>query len=308
VYRPGIIGRAEFPGDAPQTAYFVNVVASGGAVLRRMPDRTRYYTGDVINPLIGLQYLQGGLPPNAQVEVTVSRPDASVGNLLSQERLGTAVVVDADSIPARQATLMAIEQRTGRPVVGYTQQTFPLFDDTAHTNAPEPAGIFGNPLEDLLTVEGNYTFRFKASYGHPCTATRELSYSVHVDPGVDPSQTVVTVDVSGGIGTITVIPKDKYGNDLGPGRGHGFTVTGVPGTTVTSTVKDNRDGSYTVPVNWDPAAGNDPGVVISQPGRPPVIVHAPGAGKVSCRKWKILFWIAVAVAVILLLLLLLAAP
>jgi hypothetical protein len=99
---------------------------------------------------------------------------------------------------------------------------------------------------------------------------------VHVDPGVDPSQTVVTVDVSGGIGTITVIPKDKYGNDLGPGRGHGFTVTGVPGTTVTSTVKDNRDGSYTVPVN--------------------------------CRKWKILFWIAVAVAVILLLLLLLAAP
>src|SRR5439155_9434653 len=215
VFRAGGIG--EFAAPLPEVRYFINVVVSGGATVRRMPDTAKYYTGDVINPLVGLQYLQGGLPPNAQVKVTVSRPDASVGNLLSQEKLGAAVVIDADTIPARQATLMAIEERTGRPVVGYTQQTFPLFDDTAHTNAPEPAGIFGNPLKDLLTVEGNYTFHFQASYGDKCTATRELLWSVHVDPGVDPSPTVVTVNVSGGKGTITVVPKDKYGNNLGPG-------------------------------------------------------------------------------------------
>jgi hypothetical protein len=49
-----------------------------------------------------------------------------VGNLLSQEKLGAAMVIDADTIPPRQATLMAIERRTGRPAVGYTQQTFDL--------------------------------------------------------------------------------------------------------------------------------------------------------------------------------------
>jgi hypothetical protein len=280
----------------------VNVVASGGAVLRRMPDTARYYTGDAINPLVGLQYLRGGLPPNAQVKVIVSRPDASVGNLLSREKLGAAVVVDADTIPARQATLMAIEQRTGHPAVGYTQQTFPLFDDTEHTDAPEPAGIFGNPLKDLLTVEGTYTFHFLASYGEGCTATRELPWSVHVDPGVDPFRTVVTVNVRGRTGTITVVPKDRYGNNLGPGRGDGFTVAGVPGTTVTGPVKDNGDGSYTVPVGWDPSPGNDPGVVIGQPGRSPVIVQGPGSGKGRCKKWKTLFWIMVLVALVLLLL------
>lgn len=300
VFRPGVIG-VEVAAPAPETRYFVNVVASGGAVLRRMPDTAKYYTGDVINPLVGLQYLRGGLPPNAQVKVTVSRPDASAGNLLSQEKLGAAGVIDADTIPPRQATLMAIEQRTGRPVVGYTQQTFPLFDDPEHTSSPEPGGIFGNPLKDLLTMEGNYTFHFQASYGAGCTATRELLWSVHVDPGVDPSRTVVTVNISGGTGTITVVPKDKYGNNLGPGRGDGFTVTGVPGTTVTGPVKDNGDGSYTVPVSSDPSPGNDPGVVIGQPGRPPVVVHGSGSGKGRCIKWKILFWIMVLVALLLLL-------
>src|SRR5262249_31620970 len=151
-----------------------------------------------------------------------------------------------------------------------------------------------------------YTFRFKASYGDACTATRELSFSVHVDPGVDPSQTVVTVNVSRGRGTVTIVPKDKYGNNVGPGRGDGFTVSGIPGTTIIGQVVDNGDGSYTVPVSVDPSSVGAPGVVIGQPGRPPVIVRPPGTGKVSCRKWKILFWIALLVAIILLLLLILS--
>jgi hypothetical protein len=302
VFRPGG-GSGEFAAPAPEVRYFINVVASGGAVLRRMPDNAKYYTGDVINPLVGLQYLQGGLPPNARLQLTVSRPDASVGNLLSQEKLGAAVVIDADTIPPRQATLMAIEQRTGRPVVGYTQQTFDLFDDVAHTNSPEPAGIFGNPLKDLLTVEGNYTFHFQANYGDKCTATRELAWSLHVDPSIDPSRTSVTTTLTGGAGTITVVPQDKYGNNVGPGRGDGLSVTGTAGTTVTGPTRDNGDGSYTVPVAWDPSLGNSPGVIISQPGRPPVVVNDPKvAGKDRCKKWKVMFWILLIVALILLVL------
>lgn len=301
VFRPGT--EREFAAPAPEMRYFINVVASGGAVLRRMPDSRKYYTGDVINPLIGLQYVEGGLPPNAKLKVTASRPDASVGNLLSQEKLGPLVVIDSDTIPPRQATLMAIEQRTGKPVVGYSQQTFDLFDDVVHTNFPEPAGIFGNPLKDLLTMEGNYTFHFQASYGDTCTATRELLWSLHVDPGIDPSRTTVTTNVSGGTGTITVIPKDKYGNNLGPGRGDGLSITGAPGTTVTGPVRDNGDGSYTVPVSWNPSSGDGPGVVIGQPDRPPVVVHDPKVkGSDRCRKWKFLFWLMLLIALVLLLL------
>ena len=301
VFRAGGIG--EFAAPLPEVRYFINVVVSGGATLRRMPDTAKYYTGDVINPLVGLQYLQGGLPPNAKVKVTVSRPDASVGNLLSQEKLGPPVVINADTIPPRQATLMAIEARTGKPVVGYAQQNYDLFDDVVNTNSPEPAGLFGNPLKDLLTMEGNYTFHFQATYGDTCTAARELLWSLHVDPGIDPSLTTITSSVSGGTGTITLVPKDKYGNNLGPGRGDGLSITGAPGTIVTGPVRDNGDGSYTAPVNWNPSSGNSPGVVIGQPSRPPVVVHDPNVpGRDRCRKWKVLFWLMVLVALVLFLL------
>jgi von Willebrand factor type A domain/Trypsin-like peptidase domain len=302
VFRPG--GRGEFAAPSAETRYFVNVVAGGGAVLRPQPRKAKYYTGDTINPLVGLQYLKGGLPPNAKVKVTVARPDTSVGNLLSAEKLGNALTIDADTIPARQATLMAIEAKTGKPAVGYTQQTFDLFDDIASTNAPEPAGVFGNPLKNLLTVEGNYTFHFQATYGDACTATRELVWSVHVDPSIDPWRTVVNTTLGGdNKGTITVVPKDPYGNNIGPGRGGEITVSGAPGTTVTGPLTDNGDGSYTVPVSWHAQGGNFPGVVIGQPDRPPVVVVDPSrAGKGRCKKWKLLFWLAVLAALLFLVL------
>jgi hypothetical protein len=290
--------------SVPAVHYFINVVASGGAVLRRIQNTTKYYTGDVINPLVGLQYIQGGLPPNAKLQLTVSRPDTSVGTLLSQEKLGAAVVIDGDTLPPRQATLTEIEQRTGRPAVGYMQLTFDLFDDVIHTNAPEPAGVFGNPLKDFLTMEGDYTFHVVATYGDTCTATRELLWSIHVDPSIDSSRTDVTVNISGGKGTITVVPRDQYGNDLGPGRGDGLSITGVPGTTVSGPVRDNGDGSYTVPVTADPSSDNGPGVVVGQPGRPPVVIASkPGApGKDPCWKWKLWFWLLLLLALALLIL------
>ena len=303
VFRFG--GGGEFPRPLEEVRYFVNVIISGGAVLRRLPDTAKYYTGDTINPLVGLQYLEGGLPPNAKVKVTVSRPDTAVGNILSQEKLGPPVVIDADTIPPRQATLMAIESRTNQPAVRYTPQTFELFDDIIHTNSPEPAGVFGNPLKDFLTTEGVYTFHFQATYGEACTGTRELIWSLHVDPGLDPSRTTVTTNVSGGTGTISIVPKDKFGNNLGPGRAGDFSVTGAPGTTVSGPVGDNGDGSYTVPINWDPGSGSAPGVVIGQPGRPPIVVHEPKPPvKDHCAKWKLLCLVLTILLLLLLLLLL----
>jgi hypothetical protein len=308
VFRPG--GGGEFPPPAPQLRYFVNVVAGGGARLRRIADTTSYYTGDVINPLVMLQYDAGGTPYNAKVRVTVTRPAVSVGNVLTQSKLGPPSTVDADTIPARQATLMALEAASGNPVVTYNEQTFDLSDDAASTRgAFESAGLFGKPLQDLLTIEGNYTFRFQATYGIGCVSTRELLWSVHVDAGIDAANTVTTPNLSGAgpggqqTGTITIVPRDVYGNNLGPGRANGFTVSGVPGTTVTGPVKDNGDGSYTVPVAWDPGSAQEPGVVVGQPGRPGTVVQTPK--KDRCKKWKWLFWLMLLVALFLLLLLLL---
>jgi hypothetical protein len=214
------------------------------------------------------------------------------------------VVVVADTIAPRQTTLRAIEQRSGKSAVGYTQQSFDLFDDVAHTCYPEPAGVFGNPLKELLTVEGNYTFHFQATYGEQCTATRELIWSLHVQPGIDASHTAVTTAMAAGKTTITVIPRDKYGNNLGPGMSDAISISGAPGTTLTGPVHDNGDGSYTVRVRWD-RSSSSPGVLIGQRGRAPVIVTDQSvAGKDSGRKWRVLVWLMLLIAFILFLLVL----
>ena len=110
-------------------------------------------------------------------------------------------------------------------------------------------------------------------------------------------------DVAGGKGTITVTPRDQYGNNVGPGRGDGLTVTGTPGTTLTGPVRDNGDAAYTAPVSWDESSGNTPGVVVGQPGRPPVVVRDPRATEGGGTNWKVLFWILLIVTLLLLVLL-----
>jgi hypothetical protein len=276
--------RGEVAPAAPELRCFVSVVASGGAVLRRKPDLVSYYTGDAYNPRIQLQYATGGLPPNAKLQVIVSRPDASLGSILSQAKLGPPATIGGDAIPARQATLAALEAAQGKPLISLTQRAFDLDDSPANNDgAFEAGGNFGIVLPDLLTVDGDYTFRVLATYGEGCTASRERVWSLHVAVGIDPSQTTTGITVTGtspgggSQGAITVTPRDKYGNNLGPGLAGSVTFTGSPGVTLTGVVGDNGDGSYTVPVILAPGANG--GIVVGQPGRPPVVILAPPASE-----------------------------
>jgi Trypsin-like peptidase domain/von Willebrand factor type A domain len=315
VMRPGS-GSSEFPPPMPAAHGFVNVIANGGPQLRRWRDRPRYFTGDRINPIVALHYATGGAPENIKVTVTVKRPNASLGNILAQAKLKPAITLGGDTIPARQATLLGLENSTGRPVITYTETSFELISNPASTNGQfEPEGVFGNPRTDLLTVEGNYTFHVRATYGTGCVSTRELQWSVTVDPSIDPKHTTVTVSDGGRrpdgtrIGTATVTPRDPYGNLLGPGRGAELTMTGVAGTTVTEAVKDKLDGSYAVPIAWDPST--NPSVVIGQAGRPPVVVGPPLAKpkvpEPHDGKCKLCWALLVALILILLVLLLRSA-
>lgn len=58
VLRPG--GGSEFPPPTPAMRYFLNVIATGGPLMSRMPDSKRYYTGDTINPRVIVRYSDGG--------------------------------------------------------------------------------------------------------------------------------------------------------------------------------------------------------------------------------------------------------
>ena len=277
VVRPG--GGGEFPPPSPELHYFVNVIPTGGPRMSRFRDTNLYYTGDIINPMVLVRNDDGGWPEGMQCTMIATHPDAGAGNILSKNGLGPAGTTDADGVPARQATLQAIEQSTGKPVVNYIDTTFTLGNDSVSTGGKfEATATFGTPLVDFLKFEGNYTFHAIATYGSGCTGMREMQWSVHVDVGIDSGATTITsTDLppgpdGGSCYRLTFTPRDKYGNLLGPGRSDGFTVQGQPGTTTSGTVTDLGNGSYQVDVCTAPGLLNPPQIGIVQPGRPPIII------------------------------------
>lgn len=269
----------EFPPPPTDVRYFFLVVCSGGPKLRYLGGQRRVYTGDRIDPLVSLHYPNGTVPHGASVHLTVTAPTRALGALV-QERGLSPPSIDGDAVGAFRATLQAIERTHGAlPVVPDTM-TIPLHDDGLHDDgAMEPDGVYNHPLADFALVEGTYDFRAVASYGHECRATREAFWSIHVEPGIDPDASDVSVvdvaDAPGGKrGTLVVVPRDRYGNPLGPGRPDRFGVHPVPGVTLEGGVKDRGDGSYGVGISWD-ATVDRPGIIVQQPDRPPGLFVPP---------------------------------
>lgn len=279
VVRP--TGSTEFPPPTPALRYFVNVIPTGGPRLLRAAGtrRRRYYTGDFFNPMVMLRYDDGSAPHHADVQLTLTRPDKGVGNILAEAGLKPGKVLDGDVIPPVQASLQAVEAATGSPAVTYVASAFTLGDSPRDTGGLfESGGIYGKAMTDELSVEGDYTLHAKATYGDECSGARELAWSVRVAVGIDPDNTGVS---SQPLGTdpqgreclrLTLTPRDRYGNHLGPGRADGFDVEPRPGTVVTSAVVDLGNGSYQVDVCWDPASSEPPGVGVTQPDRPTVVL------------------------------------
>lgn len=276
-------GGGEFPPPTPALRYFLNVVPTGGPRFARAGEMRRYhYTGDTVNPLTMIRYDDGGWPRDAQVKLTVTHPDRGTGNVLTAAGLGGAGSQDGDVLPARYATLQAIEANTGAPVVNYISSDFVLGSDSISTNGLfEESGIYGLPMDELLTLEGNYTFHARAGYGGECQGARELTWSLSVAVGIDPGRTDVTSNPLGPgpdgaeCLRVTFTPRDRYGNYLGPGRRDGFTVQPQAGTAVMGDVVDLGNGSYRVDVCWDPSSGEPPGFGLGQPERPPAVISVP---------------------------------
>jgi hypothetical protein len=251
--------------------YFVNVIAGGGAKLRRWPGRDLYVTGEAINPVV---QLAGGDTRGAKVSLTVTRPTASVGSILTTAKKPQPPAMQkGEPTPSRQATMLAIEKSTRKPIVDYTEHRFELLGDPVQTNVrARSAGLRGAVLTDFLNVEGTYTFHAVATYGKGCISSRELQWSVEVEVGVDQAKSDVKITTGATLPdkkkliTVVMVPRDAFGNHVGPGRPDGFTVTGTPGTALTGAVRDNGDGSYSVTGVNDPKVGK-PGIVLARPVR-----------------------------------------
>src|SRR5687768_6441145 len=307
-------GRGELFVPPPEETFFVTVTATGGPIMRPLRPSRRYYTGDVINPQVLLRYPDGYEAHDAHVTVEIESPGNGTGNLLTGTGLGEPMMIDGDQLDRRTATLIRMEQAQGGTLVSTSTSVYPLYDDGDRDGdyALEPNGIFGNVLADKLRYEGNYTFHARATYGHDCIGTRETMWSSYVAVGIDPGTTrveiVTTADGGGGQKQVTIrlTPQDRYGTPLGPGRGDQIGISGVTGSTPSVPMQDRGDGTYDVGVLWNPAIAPQPGVVLTQPDRPPVTLTlpgVPGGAKAGCSIWVVvLLAVLLLVAVLLLLL------
>jgi hypothetical protein len=314
VFRP--TGTGEFPPPSIDLNYFVNVIAKGGPTLHRLStEKKRFYTGDIINPLVRLNYPNNTSPGHANIKVTITSPQESLGNILTESGLDPAVQNSGDTIPAVYATLDKLSTQANKRLVNYEKNTYELFDDGAHEDgAMEEDGIFGNPLSEVLKHSGVYTFHAKAHFGEVCEASREAVWSIYVDTKVDEGNTIIVGtfvgdDPSGKQKWIfTITPKDKYGNFVGPGRSDGFTVDGTYGSAVTGGVKDNGDGTYEVEVDFDPSSGNEPGIVVNQPDAPPAVFCNPKGTKPGNKYGFWWCWLIICILLLVIILLLLFYP
>jgi hypothetical protein len=175
----------------------------------------------------------------------VEMPDNGTGNILTVSGLRAAGDQDGDQIDARANTVIALEREPGGKLTGTVTRTFELFDDGDRDGdgALEPDGVFGNPQDDLASVEGHYSFHARAAYGDGCTGARETSWSTYVQVGIDPGQTGVSTESLGVFPDgqhvrVTFCPRDRFGNYLGPGRGGTFSVYSPAGSTLIGVLTD----------------------------------------------------------------------
>jgi hypothetical protein len=275
----------EFPPAPTDVRYQYLVISAGGPKLVPLMPRQRVYTGDSFDPLVALHYANRSFPTGAKVQLFIERPDLALGQLTSQAGLRPPQT-GGDPLDGFRSTLQDIARRSGGVLpIPISRLEVPLFDDGLHDDgAMEPDGIYNNRLKDLTRVEGTYQFRAVASYGEVCRATREAHWALHVEPAIDPGRSDVTlVDVNdrpgGRYGTVVIVPRDPYGNPIGPGRGGLFTVTPIAGVQIVGPVHDDGKGGYEIPVSWDPGKVIEPGVLVQQPERNPVIITPTGIGQ-----------------------------
>jgi V8-like Glu-specific endopeptidase len=309
-------GRGEFSAPLKEERYFVTTVVDGGPYFHSLAPSRRYYTGDTINPQVVLRE-PSGMTLDATVTLDVTRPKEGTGNILAKNRFLDSTEIDGDQIDRRARTLIALEQaQNGSPLISTSTKEFKLSDDgeVNGRGTLEPDGVYALPLQDITLFEGNYTFHARAVYGGAvCTGTRETSWSLNVAVGIDPGKTTVTTDSLGTLADgrehvrITLTPRDRYGNHVGPGRLGTFDVHPQSGCKLIGGMNDEGDGSYTQEVACDPGSPTPPGLVVTQPDRPPVVVAptAPGTelepppyGK---QKRDGLFWLLLALVILLLL-------
>jgi hypothetical protein len=99
---------------SPPLQYFVNVIPTGGPLLRKVYDNQTYYTGDTINPSVYFSFLDEQWIADATIELTFSRPKLVLA--ISSPRPGCRPQLRWQATPFRRDKQHLLKSATRSPL------------------------------------------------------------------------------------------------------------------------------------------------------------------------------------------------
>ena len=244
--------------DETVTSIFTDIFPDTGLNVRTGFDRNEYETGETVTftavitkdniPVTGLK----------SITVSVTRPLEGTGNWYASNSVGAN---ELETIPEKMGdetlsdlqrkTVYLIQKRKVPPPGRTAPVKFQLYDDGTHGDKEKGDGIYTGQYKNTKT-EGTYSIRVHAAGG---TFERATTVQTHVmvkpDPGYSAPVTrwldIFPGDPPQYLYDVEIIPKDRYGNHMGPGHPVGVNVIdGNKGNSNSSVLlKDNLDGTYT---------------------------------------------------------------
>ena len=210
-----------------------------------------------------------GLPAGS-VRAVLSRPKASLGNMLAKADVKPMQIPDADPISAAGLKASAmLADPTLRPSI--LDALEPSVETELILKESKP-GLYQASYHDTL-VSGIYFVRFHVNGKSAVNGdfTRTFASARAVEVMADENATLATVRVApirpcrlaGGCYAITLTPVDTAGNLLGPGKASLIKITEFPGR-ILNPISDELDGRYTIRVGYPKPSPENP--VIEIPG------------------------------------------
>jgi hypothetical protein len=193
-------------------------------------------------------------PPEPEIIAYCNRPLEGVGNVLHEFQYDPDKLKAPDSLADYDPIshkLAILYKQTGKEILPRGTNTLVLYDDGAHEDGTAGDGLYANTFTDTK-IQGSYTSRFVASNipcGSDLKTTRGWTKSFYNEVDINPKYSNIDFNLlkktaDGQLYSLKVVPRDRFGNYLGPGHSVAVTVL-HNGVKRTITLDDNIDGTYT---------------------------------------------------------------
>lgn len=241
--------------------YMVTGFVDSRLRLSILPHLIKFLTGDRI--LLAVKITADTKPVyGAQVKMHVNRPMYWAGNILAMPRkhgyvmpktqIKTAALAQApvaDSLTSAAKKFFSIVSGSTKDLLARDRFEITLYDDGRHGDEKPRDGIYANYLTKT-EFGGDYNFTVKASCSVNGTATtRGAFFSTFNAINIHPDYSTIYVKylaktTDGNRYSAKVVPKDRFGNYLGPGH-QVMAVISHPDGMRQIQFSDNIDGTYT---------------------------------------------------------------